>query len=867
MRVKFSRFVFLCIALVTVCITSVEAQTIQRCATDEAINQRLANDPAYKADFDAKQKDADTYIKNHPNNNINVHRGGTAKSFANGDTIIIPVVVHIVLSNPNIITDDDVQYFINRLNLDYSGFNSDSANGSTYYSVRGHSKIRFTLARRDINGKYTTGIERKSSTSVIGLGNPQPIKTAATGLAPWDITKYYNLWVGDGTAAGLLGISPEIGPGFQTGNSIDGICCDYTGFSHSTCYSAAAYNLARTSVHEIGHNMGLCHTFQGGCTSADFTSNLSSTGLALPASMLTTANDDTPPTSAATYGKPAVGAKNGCTPSIAKMFQNYMDYSDDAVLTLFTKSQVTRMQYVIDNFRPGYWTTKGYLLPDSIPQNEVSATTIVNPGGSQMVGCTSVSYKTPACGSDTFTPKLLVTNYGSTVLTSITVGLLNNGTSLAQKTFTTSLDYGKSAVFTLPLQHLINGANVLKFYTSSPNGLVDSFTNDDTLTKVVNFNNTSVTPTVFPFLESFEDASFNPTINGWKIYNPSNGTNTFVRTAAAAKTGSACASINLFGNTATGDLQYLVSPGINFNKTTDSVFISFNYAYVLKTNTAAVKKDTLSVEVTTNCDPAAATWTSLWKNGGNSLITNSRYVTTNWTAPLATDWKTTPVIIPLMNYRNTPFYIAFKSKNGNGQNIYIDDINIYTKGSLPLTLVQFAAQQNAADITLKWQTANEINVNNFEIERSINGKEFEKTGSKKAIGNTSTNTYYQFIDERAYTLKSPVVYYRLKMVDNDGKFTYSNVVVIKIGEKQSINVYPNPASNIIHLEITNSNNVNTKNSIQIVDYLGRKVYENKVTTTLGTQTLDVNISHLTKGNYVLMLKSDSDIKIAKFIKD
>ena len=257
----------------------------------------------------------------------------------------------------------------------------------------------------------------------------------------------------------------------------------------------------------------------------------------------------------------------------------------------------------------------------------------------------------------------------------------------------------------------------------------------------------------------------------------------------------------------------------------------------------------------------------LFRSGGNSLITNSRYVTTNWTAPLATDWKTTPVIIPLMNYRNTPFYIAFKSKNGNGQNIFIDDINIYTKGSLPLTLVQFVAQQNASDITLKWQTANEINVNDFEIERSIDGKSFEKTGSKKAIGNTSTNTYYQFIDERAYTLKSPVIYYRLKMVDNDGKFTYSNVVVIKIGEKQSINVYPNPASNIIHLEITNSNNVNTKNSIQIVDYLGRIVYENKVTTILGTQTLDVNICHLIKGNYVLMLKSDSDIKIAKFIKD
>ena len=129
--------------------TTIKAQTIHRCATDEAIAQRLLTDPAYKAEFEAKQKDADNYIKNHPNNNT-THRGGTAKSFANGDTIIIPVVVHIVLPNPNIITDDDVQYFINRLNLDYSGRNPDSANATSFYSVRGHSQIRFTLARRDV---------------------------------------------------------------------------------------------------------------------------------------------------------------------------------------------------------------------------------------------------------------------------------------------------------------------------------------------------------------------------------------------------------------------------------------------------------------------------------------------------------------------------------------------------------------------------------------------------------------------------------------------------------------------------------------------------------------------------------------------
>ncbi|MGN6163633.1 MAG: hypothetical protein ACTHOF_03755, partial [Flavisolibacter sp.] len=76
--------------------------------------------------------------------------------------VTIPVVVHIVLPNPFMVTDADVQAQIDRLNLDFSGFNPDSTNApSQFLAVRGHSQIQFCLAKRTPGGQPTSGIERR----------------------------------------------------------------------------------------------------------------------------------------------------------------------------------------------------------------------------------------------------------------------------------------------------------------------------------------------------------------------------------------------------------------------------------------------------------------------------------------------------------------------------------------------------------------------------------------------------------------------------------------------------------------------------------------------------------------------------------
>lgn len=839
------------------------AQQIRKprtCATMQAIEEQLRTDPVFRKDYEAKQKDLQKYLAEHPVYSTDVFPN-------NNDTVIIPVAVHIVLPDPYRVTDDNVQFFIDRLNEDFSGFNADSGNASSFFGVRGHSLIRFALARRDPNGNATTGIERKVGNIQIAQTTAQPIKNPASGgLAAWNVANYYNFWVGSGYATtGLLGISPQIGPGATGGSSADGVCVDEMVFANNPCYTDNNFNLARTAVHEIGHNMGLFHTFQGGCSSADFTSNLTTTGRSLPANLLGPA-DDTPPLSTSTSGCPAEGTLNGCNPSREKMFQNYMDYSDDACLTLFTDGQVRRMHYVVQNFRAGYLTTQGHLPPAGTPVNEVGMHSVVSPGGIESIGCNNFTYPTPTCGTS-FVPKVRIANYGIANLNSISVGVLVNGVPGPTQTFNlNALKPTKTTVLTLPAQVLNAGTNVIKYFTFNPNGVADSVVKNDTITQNLVITNPPLNPTTLPLNEGFEGNAFAPTSNGWNIYNPDNATG-WAQSTSAFKTGTSSATLNMFNYTTTGQFDYLHSPRLNFaNNLNDSVWVSFHYAYKLKLNQTSARRDSLSLEVTTDCDPAVANWTTLWKRGGDQLRTNNTASNTNW-SPTAAEWSTTPVKVSLWNYKNTPIILALKTRNGNGQNIYVDDISVFpTAAPLPVKLISFTANQNNNNITCKWETATEINTKNFEVERSFDGRNFERIGLVNAVGNSSSSLFYQFADETVLKSKQSHIFYRLKINDIDGKFNYSNVVAIKLGEKQTVQIFPNPTKQNLNVQITSSNSKNLNTTIQVVDYLGRIVSNKNVSIQSGTQNFEIKTESLPAGNYVIHIKTENEFKALKFIK-
>jgi hypothetical protein len=628
-------------------------QTPRRCATDEAIQKRYDTDAAFRAMMDERDREYRQALVN-----------GVPQTMQRTDAltgpVIIPVVVHVVLTNPWIITDNDVQYFIDRLNLDFSGLNPDSTNCGTFCALRGHSQIRFTLAKRDVSGNFTTGIERRTGTTTIGTGEPQAVKNAATGtggLAPWDHTRYYNIWVAVG-AGGLLGIAPEIG----TGNAAnDGVCVDYRVFANS-CFANPAFNLARTAVHEIGHNFGLWHTFQGGCTSADF-SQLTSANCTLPAGLLA-AIDDTPPQSASTSGCPTVGTLNGCTPSVPKMFQNYMDYTNDACYSMFSNAQVQRMEWLLENCRPGYLTTSGGQYPAGMPALDAKATTIVAPGGSDFDAgtCSSLTYGIPTCAGS-FTPRVRVTNAGTSILTSITVTTTINGVNPVTQTITTNIATGKSAVLALNNQTAVTGSNLLTITLSAPNGGTDATPADNTISTTF----TVATPSALPYTQDYVSATFPPT--GITIANPDGGA-TWVRNANGnGNAGSAfmdCFNYSVQGQT---DDLVITAAGLNPG---DTAMLSFDVSHRPYSATpTSTFLDTLSVWYSPDCGITAAF--SGYKKWGATLGTVAAS-TTAYTLP--TVWRRDTVFI---RANSNNLRVLIRCTNRYGNNIFLDNINLAKK--------------------------------------------------------------------------------------------------------------------------------------------------------------------------------------------
>ena len=251
----------------------------------------------------------------------------------------IPVVVHVVYRNAaENISDAQIESQIKVLNEDFRKKNSDvSHTPAPFAPLTGDARVTFKLATVDPDGNATDGITRTHTTAA-GFTDDDAVKSAATGGAdPWPSNEYLNLWVCQ-LLGGLLGYAQFPGGPAET----DGVVIRQSAFG-TTGTATAPFNLGRTATHEIGHWLNLRHIWGDdgdGCGGSDFVAD--------------TPNQGGPNTGMPTF--PKVSCSNGPN---GDMFMNYMDYTDDAGMFMFTAGQVTRMQACLDGAR----STIGHSVP------------------------------------------------------------------------------------------------------------------------------------------------------------------------------------------------------------------------------------------------------------------------------------------------------------------------------------------------------------------------------------------------------------------------------------------------------------------------------------------------------------------------
>ena len=300
----------------------------------------LKNDPRLAVAVSAIEQFTREQIKS---STVTVTGGG--QKAGSPALITIPVVVHIVYNNSNEnISDAQVQSQIDVLNADYQKLNADTARIPGYFgSLSAASGFRFVLAGLDTNGVATTGITRRH-TNIQAFAINDDIKYSSKGGDDaWDRDHYLNIWVGS-LAGGVVGYSSIAGGPKET----DGIVVQYTAFGLKGS-AIAPFNLGRTATHETGHWLNLIHTWGDDSCGNDQVG-------------------DTPPQQAADYGNPSgmiVSCGNG---PYGNMYMDFMDFTDDAGLNMFTYGQRDRMRAL---FAPG-----GFRFPIlSSPAASVAAIT------------------------------------------------------------------------------------------------------------------------------------------------------------------------------------------------------------------------------------------------------------------------------------------------------------------------------------------------------------------------------------------------------------------------------------------------------------------------------------------------------------
>lgn len=619
-------------------IREVQAPQVERCSILEHEQYLQSINPNRMQERMDYENTLNTWITNQQNNPT-----------IQGGTITIPVVVHVIWNTAaQNISDNQIFSQIQVMNEDFGRTNPDASNTPSYWtSIAANTDIQFCLATVDPSGNPTNGIERRQISTNVSFNTNDNVKNFATnGLNAWNVTQYLNLWVCN-LGGGLLGYGE-----FPTGTASNtfGMVMGYTCFgSNFTSYGSGfnlitAYNRGRTSTHEIGHCFNLFHIWGDDGTSCSGSDNCS----------------DTPNQADEWYGCPS-GSQVSCTngPN-GDMYQNYMDYTDDVCMNLFTQGQRTRMLAVLN----------------SSPYNALQLSTACASASNGVdAGISVINTPGSSLCNTTFTPNVTIRSYGTTTLTSATINYRIDAGPIQTYNWTGSLTTNQTANVALASMTTTAGTHTFTAYTTNPNSSTDANAGNDQSQRTFTVSSIGAN---LPYSEGFESTTFPQ--GGMTLFN-NDGATTWARTTAADFTGAASAYMDNYDYNANGEIDEMILPNLNLSSVLNPV-MTFQVAYRLYTDPNAAQNfsDTLRVWISTDC---GVTWTSLYAKWSTTLTTvTPTFSTTEFVPTTAGQWRLETInLSPYQSATNA--MIKFRHATQYENNLYVDDINIQNTTDVP----------------------------------------------------------------------------------------------------------------------------------------------------------------------------------------
>ena len=228
-----------------------------------------------------------------------------------------------------------------------------------------------------------------------------------------------------------------------------------------------------------------------------------------------------------------------------------------------------------------------------------------------------------------------------------------------------------------------------------------------------------------------------------------------------------------------------------------------------------------------------------------------------------------------LNYANqNTVYFRTGARNANSNwsdpdryySLLFNNFLYIAPGPLPVNLLSFTAKLNKNNTALDWTTANEVNFSHFVVQRGTDGKSFSDIGTvagKQSSG--SANTVYAFTDNA--NVQATIIYYRLKMVDVDGTYKYSEIKLVRTsggGNQASVLVYPNPVVSELRVTIPDSWQ-SKKISFTIYNSIGNAIIQRTINSA--GQTEIFNLAAVTPGLYTVRVIKDSETIVKQFVKN